>query len=146
MTHIYVGNLTTIGSNNGLSLVGAKSLSEPSWNIDNCTLRNKFQWNSKRNSNIFIQENAPENVVCEMASILSRPRCVNYKAKNKTQDTFNQVLCHGFIMTWKHFMFSISDHWCFPCTNSKQGGALMSHLLWVKQVIEKMCHEWFEAP
>ena len=27
-----------------------------------------------RNSNIFIQENAHENVVCEMASILSQPR------------------------------------------------------------------------
>ena len=37
----------------------------------------KFQWNFNRNSNIFIQENAFENVVCEMASILSRPQCVN---------------------------------------------------------------------
>ena len=27
-------------------------------------------------SNIFIQENAIENVVCEIASILSRPQCV----------------------------------------------------------------------
>ena len=31
------------------------------------------QWNLKRNSYIFIQENALENVVCEMAAILSRP-------------------------------------------------------------------------
>ena len=30
-----------------------------------------------RNSNIFIQENALENVVCEMASILYRPQYVN---------------------------------------------------------------------
>ena len=30
---------------------------------------NKLQWNFNRNSNIFIQENAFENVVCEMASI-----------------------------------------------------------------------------
>ena len=29
-----------------------------------------------RKSNIFIQENPLENVVCEMASILSRPQCV----------------------------------------------------------------------
>ena len=29
------------------------------------------------NSNVFIQENAFENIVCEMAAILSRPQCVN---------------------------------------------------------------------
>ena len=39
-------------------------------------MRNKLQWNFSWNSNIFIQENALENVVCEMASILSRPQCV----------------------------------------------------------------------
>ena len=33
--------------------------------------------NLNRNSNILIKENAIENVVCEMASILSRPQCVN---------------------------------------------------------------------
>ena len=32
---------------------------------------NKFQWKIKRNSYIFIQENAIENVVCDIASILS---------------------------------------------------------------------------
>ena len=44
------------------------------------TLRNKLQWNFNQYSNIFIQENAFENVVCEMASILSRLQCV--KADN----------------------------------------------------------------
>ena len=47
------------------------------WNIVNWIRRNKFPWNFNRYSNIFIQENAFENVVCEMASILSRPQCVN---------------------------------------------------------------------
>ena len=46
------------------------------WNIVNLNLRNKFQWNLKRNSYIFIQENAFENVICEMAAILLRPQCV----------------------------------------------------------------------
>ena len=41
----------------------------PGWIIVNWTLRNKLQWNLTRNSNIFIQENAFESVVCEMASI-----------------------------------------------------------------------------
>ena len=47
------------------------------WDIVNWTPGNKLQWNFNHNSNIFIQENAFENVVCEMASILSRPQCVN---------------------------------------------------------------------
>ena len=48
------------------------------WNVVNWTPRNKLQWNFHWNSHIFIQENALENVVCEVASILSRPQCVNY--------------------------------------------------------------------
>ena len=37
------------------------------WNIVNWTLRNKLQWNCNRNSYIFIQENACENIVLKMA-------------------------------------------------------------------------------
>ena len=47
------------------------------WNIVNWTFRNKLQWNFHRNSYIFIQESALENVVCETAPILSRPQCIN---------------------------------------------------------------------
>ena len=46
------------------------------WNIVNWTLVNNLQWNFNRNSSIFIQENAFENVVCKIASISSRPQCV----------------------------------------------------------------------
>ena len=38
---------------------------------------NKLQWNLNQNSYISIQENAFENVVSEMASILFRPQCVD---------------------------------------------------------------------
>ena len=41
------------------------------WNIVNSTHGNKFQWNVNRNSYIFIQENAFENVVCKR-----RPFCL----------------------------------------------------------------------
>ena len=70
VTHICVGNLTTIGSDNGLppgrrqAIIWTKC-----WNIVNWTPRNIYQWNFNRNSYNFIQENAFENVVCEMASI-----------------------------------------------------------------------------
>ena len=36
------------------------------------TLANKLQWNFNRNWNIFIHENAFENIACELASILSQ--------------------------------------------------------------------------
>ena len=47
------------------------------WNIVNWTRRNNFQRNFDRKSNIFIQQNAFEDVFCEMAVILSRSQCVN---------------------------------------------------------------------
>ena len=37
---------------------------------------NKLKWNFNRHSNIFIQENAFEIVVSEMAAMFSRPQCV----------------------------------------------------------------------
>ena len=43
--------------------------------VVNWTLRNKLQLNLNRSSNISIQENAFERVVCETAAILSRPQC-----------------------------------------------------------------------
>ena len=46
------------------------------WDIVNWTLRNKLQWNFNRNQFIFIQENALETIVCETASIPSRPQWV----------------------------------------------------------------------
>ena len=44
------------------------------WNIVNWNLRDKLKWNLKRNSYIFLQENAFENVVWKMAAILSWPQ------------------------------------------------------------------------
>ena len=57
-------------------LIGAKPLSEPML---------KLQWNFYRNSYIVTQENAFENVVCKMASILSQPQCVVNCASSGTQ-------------------------------------------------------------
>ena len=57
-------------------LSGAKPLSEPMLNYCQLDPCEHFQWNLNHNATIFIDENARENVVCEMASILSRPQCV----------------------------------------------------------------------
>ena len=61
----------------------------------NWTLGNKLQWNFNRNRNIFIQEKALENVVCEMASILSRPQCVS-----KDVHLFRAYTDNSCIRTW----------------------------------------------
>ena len=44
-----------------------------------CTrlFRNKLQWNLNKNSCIFIQEDALENVIWKIVAISSRPQCVN---------------------------------------------------------------------
>ena len=47
------------------------------WNIVDSNLRNRLQWNLKWNSDIFIRENAFENVVCEMTAVSSRPQYVD---------------------------------------------------------------------
>ena len=57
-------------------LIGTKPLSEPCRNIVNWTPGNNFQLNFNSKSYIFIQENVFENVVCQMAAILSRRQCV----------------------------------------------------------------------
>ena len=97
------------------------------WNIVNSNIRNKFQWNLKRNFYIFIHENEFENV-CEMAAILSRPQCVN---SSRRRNVFNSVnytmsgsdnsssLVRRQVIIWTHAGFlstrilrtSISDIW-----------------------------------
>ena len=56
-------------------LFGAKPLPQP---IVNWTFRNKFQWNSNKNTNIFSQVNAFYNVVYKKSAILSKLQCVDY--------------------------------------------------------------------
>ena len=107
------------------------------WNIVNWTLRNKLHWNFNRNSNIFIQENALRNVVCEMASILSRLQCVNnprpsvsntyasydvwtpelqHSRRDKLAAIFQTPFSNAF--SWrKHINFDYIYHWTlFPET------------------------------
>ena len=74
VTYICVGNLTIIGSGNGLS---------PGWHQaiigTNTSVKSKFE--------IFIQGHAFENVVCEMAAILSRPQFVITSCHQLSQNT-----------------------------------------------------------
>ena len=78
--HIFESDLTTIDSDNGLSLGWHQAIFWINAGILLIrTFTNKLQWNLKWNSNIFIQENTFENVVWIMVVILSRTQCVNEK-------------------------------------------------------------------
>ena len=67
-------NWVSIGSGNDLSPVLRQAIT---WtNVDILPELDKLQWNSNQNTKLFIDENAVENVVCEMAAILSRGRWV----------------------------------------------------------------------
>ena len=52
-------------------------LSEPMLKFCSFELKSKFQWNLKRNQCIYFQENASENIVCEMEVVLFRPQFVD---------------------------------------------------------------------
>ena len=77
VTHICFGNLTIIGSDNGLSPSRCQAII---WTNPGILFigpkGTTFWWNLKWNSYIFIQENVFECVVSEMAAILFRPQCV----------------------------------------------------------------------
>ena len=80
------------------------------WNIVNWTLRNKLQWNPNRNLYIFVQENALENVVWEMAAILSRPQCVKaFKAITLLTWLFVKVVWQLLGVSYLNY-YSISSH------------------------------------
>ena len=70
MTHICVGNLTIIVSDNGLSPYRRQAII---WTIAEILLIGPLGTNLSeffyQNSNICIQENAFENVVCKLTSI-----------------------------------------------------------------------------
>ena len=66
--HICVGNVSIIGSDNGLSPARRQATI---WTNVGILLGTNF-------SDIFFQVHAFENVVSKMAAILSRPQCVKY--------------------------------------------------------------------
>ena len=132
VTHICVGNLTIIGSDNGLApgrrqaIIGTNAgivLTGP--------LRTKLQGNFNQNSYNFIQENVPENAVCKMAAILSRSQCVDELNHNWPNTNFQHnssghrhilnihVHCQNSLsqkIKKKHWNKSVSSPWHFSTT------------------------------
>ena len=125
VAHICVSELTSIGSDNGLSPGWRQAIiwTNAAWNIVNWTLIDKLQWSFNRNSSIFIQENVFESVVCEMAAMLSRPQCVNNGNPYTNDGTiFSNVLKHDI---WSYSVSHINSYtylviWSATMTNVNQ--------------------------
>ena len=73
----------------------------------NGTLRNKLQRHINRNSYIFIQE--LDNVVCGMASIWSRPQCVNDSKQNTSSNAVIIAFCFYTITLLQINYWSLSS-------------------------------------
>ena len=74
------------------------------WLIVNWTLKNKLQRNSNKNTKLFTHENEFENVICEMAAILSRGRWVN-KALINQKDHWPVMVADHCIHVWHTLRF-----------------------------------------
>ena len=98
------------GLDNGLAL---SYFLNQFWLIVNWTLRNILQWNFSWYSDICVQQNLLENVVCEMAIILDWFQCVNpqeecglwFYITSRCPFSITGVLC------MQHWHFSRWDEW-----------------------------------
>ena len=99
VTHICVGKLIIIGSDNDLSPDRRQAIIWINAGLLSIgPLRTHFQWNFNQNTLIFINKNAHENGVCEMASILNRPQCVSWTHRSLV------------------YLEAVLVGWCLTCT------------------------------
>ena len=119
-------------------LFGASHYLNQCWVIVNWTLKNKRQWNFNQNRKLFIQENTYENIVCEMAAILSRGRWV------KSKLTLVQTSDNDWMLSWQQAIVR---------TNNGLGNLHiyvslslddLTHWGWVTHIcVVELGHHWF---
>ena len=86
MMHICISKLTIIGSNDlACGFLPSHYLNQ-CCNIFNSNGRNNLWCYLQKNSYIFIQENAFENVVCKVAAILFQLQCVKLTSSCRHED------------------------------------------------------------
>ena len=107
--------------------------------IVNWTPRNKLQWNLSQTTKLFINENALENVVCEMAVIFIRGRWVDVYFRmdgfHKYILFFNSVLQHEVIYVEKIYITDSTDHRGKPLLEKLK---IMCPVLW-SSIVRSRC-------
>ena len=78
--------------------------------IVNWTIRNKLMWNFNQNTKLFIRENESENIVCEMAAILSKGRWVNTIRMPKWGRRYHQIQDQILWLSYYMKVFCITAH------------------------------------
>ena len=89
----------------------------------NWTLRNKLQWKFNHNTKFFIHKNASENIIYQMATILSRGKWVQYnflmiKIIQNGQwylVKFDGIFSANNEQDQKHFSLLIKRHTVYQC-------------------------------
>ena len=108
-------------------LVSTKPLLEAMLTYYKCTLRNKLQWNSNQNTTFSIHENAFGNIVCEMATILSKGRWLEMKIY--ILGTVMNSSWYGNGSSITVFIRGTKGPWMIPLTKGQQCGALAFSML-----------------
>ena len=110
VTHICVGKPAIIGSDNGLSPDRRQAIIWTNAGILLIgPLGTHFSENFNWNSNIFILENALENVVCKMVLILSRPQCVKVFVPRRLSCKFwlSHLQAHVNDIYFEYFLWNL---------------------------------------
>ena len=123
MTHTCVSNQTIIGWDNGVSPGRRQAIIWSNGGIIFIrTLGTNFSEMLSKKSYIVIHENSFQNVVCEMAAILSRSQCVKTLTPGKSSGiTMAQVpicLCSPRVNPAQSHTETFFIHWPRRCDNS----------------------------
>ena len=114
-------------------LTSTKPLSEPMLVITNLTLRDKHQWNFNQNTKLFIHENASENIVYEMAAILSRVRWVDWNRWDFVTQQMHLIMssakCRPVHLGINMLIVSCSSQRLRVLRRSKYGGVTQEHCI-----------------
>ena len=111
VTHICVGKLTIIGSDNGLLPERRQDIIWTNAEILLIgPLGTNFSEILNRNSNIFIEENTFENVVCEMLFISSRPPCVKIACSGLMPYSLCALWCSWIVLIVYQWFDHVTDH------------------------------------
>ena len=108
MTHICVGKLTLIGSDNGLSPGRRQAII---WTNSGLLLIRHLGVNFNEIQigiqTFSLKKNAFENVVCKMASILPRPQCVNTTQASNMSGYVHLVIDAAVCLPLTTYMYMI---------------------------------------
>ena len=126
--------------------------------------RNTSQWNSIQSSNIFIRDNAFENVVCKMSAVLFRSKWVTCKRSHTTRlfnccaDFISGNIKKNIFSWWRHKMETFPALLALCAGNSPVTGEFLSQrpvtrsfdvffdLRLNKRLSKQSWRRWFETP